>query len=77
MARKEAEKNSMSQIKERDAVSTGTSNPRTLTIGPAMTVVPEKVACADWQRETEETGEQSFYWCESPLDVSLGGSENY
>jgi len=39
------------------------------------TPVPE--TCSDWRRETEGTGAQSFYWCESPLDVSVGGSDNY
>jgi len=67
----------MSQIKERDTVSIEASKPRTLTIGQATTIIPEKIARTDWQRETEGTSGESFYWCECPRDVSLGGSENY
>ena len=67
----------MSHIEERDIIRMKITGQRVLTSPETATTIPAKVSCTDWQRETEETGGQSFYWSECPLDVSLGGSEDF
>jgi hypothetical protein len=67
----------MGHIEERVIVPVKTTNPLALTSLETTTIISEKVISSDWQRETEGSGSQSFYWCECPLDVSPGGSEDY
>jgi hypothetical protein len=66
----------MSQTDVRDVARIKVSSPHTLATPQTAKITPETAVRIDWQREAEDTGGQSFYWCECPLDVSLGGSQD-